>query len=206
MGNKQQKHIFCCKLHWFHILFNMTMTMTMLFYSQRAQTGVWAPFDLFSSFSATTSFGFGFAVGGVVGSASGTFVTSVSGSFTRVSHCQSWTALLIHPFIQRGVKNALKINIYLWFDDRIDIASRALRYVLDKQWDGLSSHVTICFLVQFRLVGTSAKRLLGSSRLYPGLPGASPASREKFNFSKNKQILCEKLITIRECVQLLINV
>ena len=127
MGNKQQKkHIFCCKLHWFHILFNMIMTMTMLYYSQRAQTGVWAPFDLFSSFSATTSFGFGFAVGGVVGSASGTFVTSVSGSFTRVSHCQSWTALLIHPFIQRGVKNALKINIYLWFDDRIDIASRAL--------------------------------------------------------------------------------
>jgi len=27
-------------LHWFHILFNMIMTMTMLYYSQRAQTGV----------------------------------------------------------------------------------------------------------------------------------------------------------------------
>ena len=52
--------------------------------AKSAQTGVWAPFDLFSSFSAS----FGFAGGGgrlvgTTGSGSGALVTSVRGSFTR---------------------------------------------------------------------------------------------------------------------------
>ena len=40
-------------------------------------------------------------------------------------------------------------------------------------------------------VATSAKRLLGSSTLYPDSLVASPASREKFNFSKQAN-LCQK--------------
>ena len=85
-------------------------TPSFTFLSKRAQTGVWAPFDLFSSFSASLGFGFGFAGGGAgvvatrTGSGSGAFLTSVSGSFTRVSHCQncSNSSILLHLF-KKGV-------------------------------------------------------------------------------------------------------
>ena len=86
-------------LHWFHIL-------------EGAQTGVWAPFDLFSSFSVSLGFGFGFAggaggrvVGTSTGSGSGAFFTSVNGSFIRVSHCQSCSSFsLLHLFKEGGFK------------------------------------------------------------------------------------------------------
>ena len=75
-----------------------------------------------------------------------------------------------------------------------------LRYVLSSWLVGWPLNSAVNKFVSgqvlvFGQVAASAKHLLGSSRLYPDSPVASPASREKFNFSKQAN-LCQNTVTV----------